>query len=281
MTIRHTNDPAETLAHFDSVAARWAQVERLLDPVTPGLASGLGPLRPGSTLLDIACGAGEPGLSLVATDPAARLVGIDIAPAMVERARREARRRGAAGASFTVGSADRLPVDDASVDAAVSRMGLFGFPGSTVRSAHEAFRVLRPGGRLAVAVWDRPELNAITRAGIAAYRDMAGPNAPDFGWLAELADGRRELWLREAGFVDVVTEPVTWQVSFADLDDLWAQASEFGPLALGLAGWDDASRAAAREHLARGLAEHRTADGTYVLPASARLLTAARPRDRG
>jgi ubiquinone/menaquinone biosynthesis C-methylase UbiE len=277
MTDQTTDQTAQTTAHFDAVAAKWARAAQRLDALTPRLVSRLGPLRPGSTLLDVACGSGEPGLSIAEANPGVQLAGIDIAPAMIEQAVREARGRGIAHARFEVASAEKLPVDDVSVDAVVSRMGMLGFPGSSVSSAHEAFRVLRPGGRLAIAVWDRPEYNTFGHATIAAHRHVAGVDTIDFSWVEELADGRRERWLRQGGFADVVSEPVPWTMHFADLDDLWGHAYELGPLATALATRDDAARTAAREHLAARLAEFRTVDGSYAIPVSGRILTAVRP----
>lgn len=105
-------------------------------------------LRPGDRLLDVACGTG-----IVAREAAARVApggevaGIDAAPGMVAVARRLL-----PGAEFREGRAESLPWNDGSFDAVVSQFGLMFFE-DRVQALREMWRVLRPGGRLAVLVW--------------------------------------------------------------------------------------------------------------------------------
>jgi SAM-dependent methyltransferase len=87
-----------------------------------------------------------------------KVVGIDVIPEMVEAARREANRREFRNAAFEVAPADQLPFEDSAFDAVVSRFGVMFFR-SPVDSVREMLRVLKPGGKVAFAVWHFEERN--------------------------------------------------------------------------------------------------------------------------
>jgi SAM-dependent methyltransferase len=109
-----------------------------------------------------------------------KVVGVDVIPEMAEAARREASRRGFRNSTFEVASADRLPFQDNTFDAVVSRFGVMFFP-SPVGSVREMLRVLKPGGRIALAVWHFAERNPFHHAVsqiVEQYVDSPPP-APD------------------------------------------------------------------------------------------------------
>jgi arsenite methyltransferase len=108
--------------------------------------------RPGEVVLDHACGAGM-DLLLAArrVGPRGRAIGVDLTPAMVERARRGARAAGLAErVTITQGTYEQLPVADGSIDVVISNGVLNLAPDKRVVLA-EIARVLRPGGRLMLA----------------------------------------------------------------------------------------------------------------------------------
>jgi SAM-dependent methyltransferase len=111
----------------------------------------LEPLNPGDAVLDIGCGAGVD--SLVAAHlvgAKGRVVGVDVTPAMVERARASLSRLGLANVTFEVGEAEALPFPDNDFDAVISN-GVFNLTLDKEKALHEAHRVLKPGGRLMLA----------------------------------------------------------------------------------------------------------------------------------
>jgi ubiquinone/menaquinone biosynthesis C-methylase UbiE len=124
-----------------AIFAEWAP--RVCD------ATGVGP---GMRALDVACGTGV--LSLVALERVGvdgSVVGLDLNPGMLEVARRKAPE-----IEWREGPAESLPFEDGSFDVVVSQFGLMFFEDKRGAIA-EMWRVLRPGGRLAVAVWDSLE----------------------------------------------------------------------------------------------------------------------------
>lgn len=112
----------------------------------------IGPVVPGATVLDHACGAGM-DLLLAArrTGPGGRAIGIDMTPAMVECTRKAAVQAGLAGRVEThQGFYEELPVADASIDVVISN-GVLNLAPDKRQVLGEVFRVLRPGGRLYLA----------------------------------------------------------------------------------------------------------------------------------
>ncbi len=107
-----------------------------------------GEIHSGQRVLDVACGTGVLSREIVATvGPAGLVAGIDPDAGMLAVARRSA-----SSVAWQSGSADALPYPDASFDAVVSQFGMMFFP-DRIKAAIEMWRVLRPGGKLAVAVW--------------------------------------------------------------------------------------------------------------------------------
>jgi hypothetical protein len=124
--------------------------------LTRRLADRLG-LRTGERVLDVAAGIGTSAM-LLATEHDVDVLGIDLGSTQVARAAARAEHAGLTSrVRFQIGDAERLPVDDASVDAAICECSFCTFPDKTV-AATEFARVLRPDGRLGITdVWLDPD----------------------------------------------------------------------------------------------------------------------------
>jgi SAM-dependent methyltransferase len=152
----------EMVGRWNRSAPAWEKhreiIRGMFAPMTQALVED-GQIGGRQTVLDIATGPGEPALSIAElVGPQGRIVGIDPSREMVEAARREAARRGLMIAQFEVADADHLPFPADTFDAVVSRLGAMFFP-SPVNAVSGMLRVLKPGRKLALAVWHFAERN--------------------------------------------------------------------------------------------------------------------------
>jgi arsenite methyltransferase len=152
-------------------------------------------LAVGETVLDLGSGAGfDCLLAARQVGPTGRVIGVDMTAAMIERARKNAREVGVDHVDFRLGEIESLPVADATVDVIISNCVINLTPDKR-RVLAEAFRVLKPGGRIAIAdVVNLAPLPERLRDDVAALTGcIAG--------AADASDLRRILG--ELGFVDV------------------------------------------------------------------------------
>ncbi len=152
-------------------------------------------LRPGDVVVDLGSGAGfDCFLAARSVGPTGRVIGVDMTPEMLDRARRNAADDGYENVEFRLGEIEALPVADAAADMVISNC-VINLSTDKPRVFREALRVLKPGGRLMVSdlVLERPLPESVRRSVEAYAGCIAGAMLKD-DYLAAI---------RRAGFTDV------------------------------------------------------------------------------
>ncbi len=178
-----------------------------------GNPTALAGLQPGEVVLDLGSGGGlDALLAAQRVGPTGVVYGVDATPAMIDLARRNAAKAGAPNIEFRSGDLEDLPLEEASADVILSNCVVNLTPDKD-RALSEAFRVLRPGGRLAISdIVIDPDL-----AGFAVSEDEIRRSL-DWADCAAgaLTSSALRAALHQAGFVDIGLE-VVWRMTTDEL----------------------------------------------------------------
>lgn len=248
-------------AHYEEY---WTDTSLFVEPLL-----GAAGVRPRLRLLDVACGPGF--VSEAAAARGADPTGLDVAPAMVERARLRC-----PGLIFVEGDAQQLPFEDESFDALTMNFGILHLS-QPERGLAEACRVLAPGGSIAFTAWIE-EGNAVAEIvdGAVAENavDVEVPEGPPFYRYADPGEARRALV--EAGFAadsfrsDTVSG--LWRIASADLLSEAELHAGVRTSAI-LRGQPPERLGAIRAAMAAGVRRYAEGDG-FALPIAARVASA-------
>jgi SAM-dependent methyltransferase len=215
---------AEMLTRWEGAAAGWArradQVREMGMPVSTWMIDHLD-LQPGERVLELAAGPGDTGfLAAELIKPGGTLISSDATEAMLEIARGRARQMGIENVEFRQLELEWIDMETASVDAILCRWGVMLIldPSAAVQ---EMRRVLRPGGRVALAVWDEARRNPWATIPGRVLVDLGhtvppDPNAPGMFTLA--APGALAELLEGAGFIEVEVDAVDLPRTYTGLD---------------------------------------------------------------
>jgi ubiquinone/menaquinone biosynthesis C-methylase UbiE len=257
---------------WEQMAAGWDGWNGMLAeagrPVTDQMVTALAP-RPGETILELAGGVGVSGFAAASLMKGeGRLIMTDFAEKMVEAQRRRGGELGFENIDYRVMDAERIDLEDASVDGVLCRWGymLMADPAAALR---ETRRVLREEGRLSFSVWGAPEDNpwaTITARVLIERGHMEPPESGRPGIFAMADPGRIEALMTDAGFEQPHLHeiPMTW--SFESFDEFWRYTMEIaGAIALVIAQLDDRERQTVRSETESRF-EDFAADGRYDMP---------------
>jgi len=235
---------------------------RLVEPLVD-----LARVGPGTHVLDVATGPGY--VAAEAAHRGATVWGVDVAEAMVARARAEH-----PGVEFRRADAQALPFEDGAFDAVVCNFGLphFGRPELAVA---EGVRVLAPGGRLALTTWDAPAemrmfgvfLEAVGEAGAGPPDGL--PPGPDVFRFSDDEEFRR--LFQGQGLADVEVRRIAFTHPVRSFEDFW-RALQRGTVRMAslVLGQSEETRERIRAALERRLAAYGT-DGRFDVPVSVKL----------
>jgi SAM-dependent methyltransferase len=227
-------------------------------------------LKPGARVLDVACGTGVLAReALTRIQPGGSLVGLDVNDGMLAVARRRTPE-----IDWRQGLAESLPFDDGSFDAVVCQFGLMFFE-DRVAALKEMWRVLRPGGRLAVAVWDSLDNTPGYAAVTALLQRMFGDDAAD-GMRAPFSLGDRGHLMplfAAAGIPDAKLQTMDGTARFPSIE-AWVHTD--------VKGWtladmiDDAQYEALLEAALTELKHFQQSDGRVAFTAPAHIVSAVK-----
>jgi len=218
----------------DRTVAAWRKWHSQIAAFTRGATEALleaAHLRPGQHVLEIACGVGDPALSIAEQiAPTGRIMATDLGPGMMSLAEELARKKGLTNIEFREANAESLPFPEDSYDRLTCRFGIMFFP-DLPRALRECLRVLKPGGRAVFVAWGKREQPFFTTtAGNVLKRLPVPPPPPDpegpslfmFG-----ERGRLRRALEDAGFASVHEEDrIVAGRWTASAEEYWEQFTE-------------------------------------------------------
>jgi SAM-dependent methyltransferase len=266
-----------------SVATRWGENAEYVDErgaaLTDAMLGRVG-LAPGSRVLELACGAGGAGLAAAAVvGPTGEVVVSDVVPEMAAIAGGRASARGLSNVRTATLDLEHIEQPDAAYDVVLCREGLM-FAVQPEQAATEIARVLRPDGRVAVAVWGARHANpwlglVFDAVGAILGRPVPPPGVP--GPFALGDPGKLRDVLAAGGLVDIDVTEIDTPCVAPSFEAWWARtASIAGPLATVVSGLDPSTTSALVTRLREAMAPFATADG-LVIPGRTLLASARRP----
>ncbi len=267
---------------WEQAAAGWGKVaDRIAawaDGVSATMVDALA-LAPGDRVLELAAGPGDTGFMAAArVSPAGTLICSDGAEAMLEVARERAAAQGVRNVEFRQLELEWIDLPTADVDAVLCRWGIMLVVDSET-AAREIRRVLRPGGRAALAVWDVPGRNpwtTIPRDAMLALGHLEAPPADAPGMFKLAGEGVLAELLHGAGFVDVTVAPVAMERRFSTLDAYLTETIEMASaLRTAYEQLSGDQQAQVRERIAATASPYTADDGSLTVPGSTLVASAA------
>lgn len=223
-----TDEPAETNDQWGTAAEHWARAAEKDEVGASAEAARwmlrVADLQPGERVLEVAGGAGRVGLQAAAeVAPEGSVLCSDFSPEMVKVARERFEQLGASNIETRVLDAQDLDLDDTAFDAVLCRFGYMLMP-DPPRALRESARVLRPGGRLVLAVWGEAEKNPWLSNLLAAVASHFSapppePGAPGPFSLGDPAHLRK--LLEQAGLAEVEVEEIETEQVYESAAAWW------------------------------------------------------------
>lgn len=227
-------------------------------------------IREGSHVLDIACGTGVLARhALSKTGTSGRVIGIDPAPGMLAAAKEIE-----PGIDWILCGAESLELDDETLDSVISQFGMMFFQ-DRQKSAKEMFRVLKPGGSLAIAVWNSVEQNPAYGDIISVLQEQVGTEAANALRLPYSLGNADEVTavLDDSGFTGVSVETKTEPARFPSSRHM-VEAELRGWLPLFDIFLDETKINDVLIESDRTLSKYAESSGEAVFPTSAHVITA-------
>ncbi|MBK7851635.1 MAG: class I SAM-dependent methyltransferase [Bacteroidetes bacterium] len=223
------------------------------------------------TILDIAAGTGEPGLTIASMMNGGKVIITDLSEEMLTIARENAERRGINNIETRVCDVCELPFSDNTFDAISCRFGFMFFP-DMLLAAKEMVRVLKPGGRIATSVWNVPEKNywaTVTLGAINRNIELPAPPQGSPGIFRCAMDGFISDLFLKAGLKNISQHEIPGKLNSKTTDVYWNLMTEIAaPVVAGLSKADDAMKEKIRQEVYQAL-NQKYPDGNILVDSSA------------
>lgn len=267
---------------WDEAARGWGrQADRIQEaarPISEWMLGHAAP-APGDRVLELAAGPGDTGfMAARLVEPGGTLICSDATAGMLEVARERAQEQGIANVEFKQLQLEWIDLPTASVDVVLCRWAVM-LTVDPAAALRECRRVLRPGGRLALAVWDVPDANpwtVIIQRTLVELGHVEPPVPGGPGMFALAAPGKLAGMLQDAGFLDVDVAAVPITRHYASVSDWVGETRDLSrqfSAAWGMLA--DEQRQQLREAIARAAAGYTDEGGAVTVPGSSLVAVAS------
>ncbi len=258
---KETNQP-----DWDKIAEKFDIWLPAIQPVGDALLEALD-VRAGDNVLDVASGTGEPALSLARQmGDDVSITGVDAADGMVNVAQSKVEKEGLNSIRFRCMPAEKLDFEDNHFDRVLCRFGVMLFEDSQT-GLNEMQRVLKPGGRAAIAVWSTPETMPTLCWAYEVFKHRIPEDEyPPLIKVTSLSGvGVLDEMLDKAGFSQYTIENHSFNYEFASFDAYWQAVEDSDILKQQYEALPEAERGAIRDEVAR-FAKDFISDRGLVIP---------------
>ena len=221
-------------------------------------------IQPDDKVLDIACGTGEPGLTIARLASKGKVIGTDLSDKMLEIAQENARNKQIKNYETKTADVCELPFDENAFDKISCRMGFMFFPDMQLAS-DQMYKVLKPGGKMATTVWSVPEKNPwiTTVMGIINRNMQIPPPPPGSPSMFRCgANGFIKSLMEKSGFKKIWEQELKGKTLYEDFAFFWSMMNEVAaPVVGALSKADDTMKEKIKNEVQEQSEKYKTGNG--------------------